>query len=485
MTPAPGAAAASGRLLLDVSTLVRWAGPAIGIPRVQHGLACWARAQRQDVTLVFYSQEEAAFVTLSDAWQETLLGWDARLADQAEPPASETPPEGEGKRRVLPRPLTHPRRTLYAWLEERRARLRSPLLLQGVQRLQDRVGTEKIRRRYRERPARASLVPDEAARGRPVVFGPSDSLLLSGLDWRYLDGARLARLKAESGCGLIQLCHDIIPLQFPQWFSAEGLAEFESYFQPLLSAADHLLFTTRRVAEDTAAYCAAAALPLAPWSLVPLAGKPPLPEAADGPLPGDLQPGRFALFVSSIEPRKNHALLLEVWRRLSEAGLPQRAGFRLVFVGRYGWCAEGLADRLMSAEVRGSGVVWLQDVDDALLARLYRAAAFCLYPSFYEGYGLPVVEAFGYGKAVIASSRGAVPEVAAGLAPCLDPEDPEAWQDLMARWIAEPEARAPVEAAIRAGYRPVTPEAAAEAFFAAAQAAHRARLAALRLHAAQ
>ena len=62
-----------------------------------------------------------------------------------------------------------------------------------------------------------------------------------------------------------------------------------------------------------------------------------------------------------------------------------------------------------------------------MLAALYDGAAFCVYPSMYEGYGLPIVEAFARGKAVIASNRGSIPEIAAAFAPCLDPTDEEAW----------------------------------------------------------
>ena len=93
---------------------------------------------------------------------------------------------------------------------------------------------------------------------------------------------------------------------------------------------------------------------------------------------------------------------------------------------------------------------------NAQLMALYRQCAFCVYPSEYEGFGLPVIEAFRHGKAVIASTGGALPEVASGFAPCLEPGDVAAWTELMAHWISDREVRRRYEDAIRTSYRPIS-----------------------------
>src|SRR5262245_47547147 len=146
--------------------------------------------------------------------------------------------------------------------------------------------------------------------------------------------------------------------------------------------------------------------------------------------------------------------MYEVWLRLLAEGVPQASGFKLVFVGRPGW----MVDELMASleqDTRLAGTMRvLPFVSDEQLAALYDAAAFCVYPSVYEGYGLPVVEAFARGKAVLASNRGALAETVGDFSPTLDPHDQEAWYALMKQWIREPAARAPYEAAIRARFRP-------------------------------
>jgi glycosyltransferase involved in cell wall biosynthesis len=101
----------------------------------------------------------------------------------------------------------------------------------------------------------------------------------------------------------------------------------------------------------------------------------------------------------------------------------------------------------------GPTLLHFRGVLDRQLATLYKHAAFCVLPSRYEGFGLPAVEAFGAGRALIASTGGAIPEVVDGLAPCIDPDDEDGWYNEIRRWIVEPGVRADHEQKIRAGFK--------------------------------
>ena len=184
-------------------------------------------------------------------------------------------------------------------------------------------------------------------------------------------------------------------------------------------------------------------------------------------LPAGLAKGRFALFVGTIEPRKGHDMILDVWCRLLDKGVPQRRDFKLVLVGQRGWKVDGLMHRLDKPVFAGN-LLHIAGADDATLAALYRDAAFCLLPSEDEGFGMPVIEAFARGKAIIASDAGALPEVVGGLSPCLPPGDSAAWFALLEHWIEDARARAPYEAAIGERFRPVTRDLAAAEIFDAA-----------------
>jgi glycosyltransferase involved in cell wall biosynthesis len=152
--------------------------------------------------------------------------------------------------------------------------------------------------------------------------------------------------------------------------------------------------------------------------------------------------------------------------KLIEAGIAQRARFKLVFAGRKGWMVDDLMQDLRRNPRIAGTLHVLPDADDATVSALYRDAAFCLYPSRYEGYGLPLVEAFRHGKAVLASTGGAVPEVVGSFSPCLDPTDGEAWRRMLETWIEDPAARAVYETRIRASFRHPDWDESARTFFA-------------------
>ena len=138
-----------------------------------------------------------------------------------------------------------------------------------------------------------------------------------------------------------------------------------------------------------------------------------LPPA--GELPAGLEPG-FVLAVGTVEPRKNYPRLLDAYtalRRRRPDAPP------LVIAGRLGWNVDGLPDRLRSEP----GVVHLGGVGDATLAALYEHAAVLAFPSLYEGFGLPLLEAMAHGVPALVGSAGALPELAGGAAVEVDPED--------------------------------------------------------------
>jgi len=316
------------------------------------------------------------------------------------------------------------------------------------------------------RRRRRGVVPFRLALGRPLTLSPRDTVLFVGSDWTNKDTAAIAALKTRLGFRYAVVCHDIIPLLFPQYFSQADVGAFRRFWLDMFGIADQILVASQRVAHDIVQYCAAHDIRHVECRRVPL-GSDVTGYGANVGLPEGLEADRFILFVSTIEPRKNHALLLRVWQRLLAENVPQRDGFKLVLVGRPGWHCDDILEQIKDKTRFSGSLVHLTGVRDEELAALYRAAAFCVYPSRYEGFGLPVIEAFANGKAVIASSGGALAETVGGLSPRLDPDDEEAWFTTMKAWIANAASRAPFEAAIRSGFAPVSWDRAASEIFAA------------------
>jgi glycosyltransferase involved in cell wall biosynthesis len=153
---------------------------------------------------------------------------------------------------------------------------------------------------------------------------------------------------------------------------------------------------------------------------------PGLPEQVPaGHLPAGLQPG-YILAVNTIEPRKNYPRLLAAYRQLRgrTGALPMVVGGGpgvppLVIAGRPGWA---FGDTMQRIEAE-PGVRYLGHVDEATLSALYESASVLAFPSLYEGFGLPLLEAMARGLPAVVGNRGALPELAAGHAVLVDPED--------------------------------------------------------------
>ena len=445
------------RLILDVSSAVRWIGPPVGIARVAQELTRYVRAQRPDIILAFYDPP-TGFHALRSQWVDILL--DPRGTIDPVRLARRSP--GQALR------WWHaPRYPIMEALERCRLVTGSKLGAQIFAVLQSALMLGHLRPPFVESSGhRVAVVhPNLALEDPPLALGPGDTLVC--LDWwnKKIDEIEIQKRRLRVRC--VALCYDLMPLLYPAFYSEEDVEHFRSYWNTMFALADPVIVNSQRVRSDILQYCRVNAIPIRKIEVVPL-GHDLRASADNHRLPPGLEVGRFALVVATIEPRKGHGMLLQVWQRLLDEGVPQRHRFNLVFVGRPGWKVEELLRRIEEASKPGGMLLHLQDLPDAELPGLYRGAAFCLLPSTSEGYGLPIIEAFSFGKAVLASSGGALPELVGDLSPCLDPTDAEAWYLVLRRWIEDPGARRAYEQRIRSSFSHPTWHEAAKTFLAVA-----------------
>lgn len=149
--------------------------------------------------------------------------------------------------------------------------------------------------------------------------------------------------------------------------------------------------------------------------------------------------GRYLLYVGTLQPRKNLERVIQAFERI--CGLPALADLQLVLAGKQGWLYETLFRQVVRAGLQGRVIFPGYIADEDLGALLSGAEAF-VFPSLYEGFGIPVLEAGGCGVPVITSNTSSLPEVAGDAALLVDPLDVDAIADAMYRLVSDPSLRA-------------------------------------------
>ena len=172
------------------------------------------------------------------------------------------------------------------------------------------------------------------------------------------------------------------------------------------------------------------------------------------PLPRFVPARPFFLCVSTLDVRKNHRLLYDAWRLLAArdpAGCPD-----LLCIGVPHLHVGDLLHEIRSDWHVNGRIHMLRGIDDHELAWYYRHCAATIYPSWYEGWGLPVAESLGQGRICLAANTTSIPEISGDLPEFFAPHDTGRLVELVERVLGDPDWRAEREARIRASFRPTT-----------------------------
>ena len=291
---------------------------------------------------------------------------------------------------------------------------------------------------------------------------PGDIIVMLGASWAVPGYAqRIEAAKARYGVRFAALVYDMIPVENEDLVERHHALQFRSWLAETIPIADSILTISTYSRQALHEFARAAGWSMPPVEVIRLGGEwSPRPHASAGQArrrPAGLMhlPQRYALFVSTIEVRKNHRLLVRAWRRLIERHGADAVPV-LVFAGQVGWMVDDLLADLAASAWLGGKIEHRPGLSDAELDVAYGRCLFTLFPSLAEGWGLPVAESLAHGKFCLASNRTSIPEVGGGLIDYFDPADDDDVVAKIERVLLEPGYLAAREERLRAEYRPGT-----------------------------
>jgi glycosyltransferase involved in cell wall biosynthesis len=245
----------------------------------------------------------------------------------------------------------------------------------------------------------------------------------------------------------VYFAHDLIPISHPEYCRAGEAQRHARRIKTMFDTGKALIVNSQATRAAFAHYASAHGLRLPECVVAPLAPAP-LPPPSDVPAMAH----KYFVILGTIEPRKNHALLLHVWRRLVQKH--GAAAPKLVVIGRRGWECKPVMNLLDGSPILRGHVLREPHCDDRALSTWLQHAQALLFPSFVEGFGMPLVEALALGVPVIASDLPVFRESAGAIPEYLDPRDQGGWHSAIVDYSRTPGVRRARQIERMRGYCP-------------------------------
>ncbi|WP_070155933.1 glycosyltransferase family 4 protein [Sphingobium phenoxybenzoativorans] len=287
-----------------------------------------------------------------------------------------------------------------------------------------------------------------AARHFPYLIQPQsgNGRLYLNIGHSGLDQPALMEWVAKTDVRPIFMIHDLIPITHPEYCRPGSAKKHEKRVDTMLRSGAGIIGNSQATLDEIANYALHRGLPLPPM-LNAWLGATPL-SASDKKPPEAAKP--FFVTLGTIEGRKNHLILLKLWRTLIAKHGPSTPS--LVVIGQRGWENDAACALLDSDEALRGHVIELPRCTDTELAHYLRDARALLFPSFAEGYGMPLVEALGVGTPVIASNLAVFHELAGDIPEYLAPDDMMGWQSIIEQYSRPSSAERSAQLSRMTGY---------------------------------
>lgn len=285
-----------------------------------------------------------------------------------------------------------------------------------------------------------------------------DVILLLGEQWLFdFCIPTLKEIKRDKNVKIISLVHDLVPFFMPELYWDGFPDAYKNCIDQLVRLSDQVVVYSKSTHKDLIRF-----FPDLFLSGVVRISQIRLGDQLDsslavGATPRSVEgvvPQEYVLCVGTIQPRKNHLIFLNVWRRMlieNSENCPT-----LILVGKKGWNVDNFLYFCAKNPQLSRRILILEDVSDAELQWLYQNCMFGIYPSLYEGWGLPIAECLSAGKLCIASNASSMPEVAGDLIDYFSPYDSGELFRLVTQYILHPDMLEAKERSIQSHFTQTT-----------------------------
>ncbi len=288
-------------------------------------------------------------------------------------------------------------------------------------------------------------------------FHKDDVYISVGMDWEHKDWTYFEKLRASLDLKSLLCCYDLIPIKTPGLTTQHVAERFPGYILSLARSADKIMCISRTTKSDLDSFLVQSGQPATHSEVFYLGTDLPSHSVDQSPSSAAkevIDHGRFIMLVSTIERRKGHDTLYRAYQRLIDqehSELPL-----LVFVGMPGWGVDDLLADIKITKRVAKHIRFLSHVSDGDLSLLYRHCLFTVFPSVYEGWGLPVSESLTHGKFCLASNAASIPEAGGEFCEYLDPWNVALWVERLAFYFTHQDVLTVRESHILKHYKPHT-----------------------------
>lgn len=379
-------------LIVDVTQLVGWKGKLTGIPRVMYELSTRFSKDGDGVIFVTWNNDGAAFEEIQYSEIE---------ASRLETPAS---------LEILNHyPLKRTLHKLYG---------KSPVVVKRA-----------------AKKAKSITVRHQEVIRNTFEFSHKDRLLVVWGDWGNSTYRSELRNLNTVGVDIYQIAYDMLPLVTPQ-YSSHSTIPLGQYISEIYPICKKIIAISEYTKKDIVEWMEAKKLHVPEIELIRLGDD----FALNKPKKPDLdffnsQYLKYIICVGTVETRKNHTLLYYVYKLAKSRGVELP---KLVVVGRRGWLTENIYELITTDPDTKDSFIFMHDSSDDELAWLYKHSLFSIYPSHYEGWGLPIAESIAYGIPPVASNTSSMPEIAGSLITYFSPVSTDECLNAI-QWILNPD----------------------------------------------